>query len=62
MKSCRNKMDDLDTLSVLFSTAGYSMATVFVTVFVTTVEAVSCKNVLCTGEFAIAIMSVVLVW
>ena len=62
MKSCRNKMDDLDTLSVLFSTAGYSMDTVFVTLFATTFEAVSCENVLCTGEFAIATMSIVLVW
>lgn len=38
------------------------MDTVFVTLFATTVEVVGCKNVLCTGEFAIAIMSIVLAW
>ena len=56
MKSCRDKTDDLDALSVLFSTAGYSMDTVFVALFATTVEVVSCKNVFCTGEFTVAIM------
>ena len=62
VKSCRDKTDDLDALSVLFSTAGYSMDTVFVALFATTVEVVSCKKRVLHGRIHCCHNAIVLVW